>query len=70
MGKKYSHPVLLGFLIVLAIFVSGVTVGLAVVALTLRFPTADPWIWLVAGTFVLLLLVAACRRALRSVIKE
>ena len=69
MRKKLTHPILLGLWMVLAIGVSGVIVGLGAVALNLRFPTVAPEIWLVGGTLGLLLLVAAFKRALRSVVK-
>ena len=69
MRKKLTHPILLGLWMVLASGVAGVTVGLGTVALNLRFPAVTPEIWLVGGTLSLLLLVAAFRRALRSVLK-
>ena len=69
MRKKFTHPILLGLWMVLVIGVSGVMVGLGTVALNLRFPAVAPEIWLVGGTLSLLLLVAAFRRALRSVLK-
>ena len=69
MREKLTHPILLGLWLVLVIGVSGVMVGLGTVALNLRFPAVAPEIWLVGGTLSLLLLVAAFRRALRSVLK-
>lgn len=70
MGNKLTHPVLISLYLVIVVFVSGFVMGLGVVALSVRFQDVDSLIWLTAGTLGLLLLVAACRRALMSVIRR
>ena len=70
LGNKLTHPVLISLYLVIVVFVSGFVMGLGVVALSVRFQDVDSLIWLTAGTLGLLLLVAACRRALMSVIRR